>query len=103
MALDVVEKIKTAEERAEMIINTSKEESKKLLASVAEQSENRRKEFEKKIKEESVVILREAEKKAEDLIETAKTNTTVQCDKLKTALETKKSDAVKLVISEVLK
>ncbi len=103
MALDVVEKIKAAEEKAELIINTSKEESKKLLAEVGQKSAARRKEFERKLKEEGSEMMKNAEQKAQNLTESAKANAAVQCDKLKTSLADKKDEAIALVINEILK
>jgi vacuolar-type H+-ATPase subunit H len=103
MASDVVEKVKAAEEKADSIISTSKEEAKRLLAEAQQQAVNRRKEFEKKLRSDNDAAVREAEKKAERLEESAKVGADEQCGKLRDVLASNKDKAVKLVIDEVLK
>lgn len=103
MASEVVEKIKAAEEKAEEIINTSKENAKKLLADAGQQITARRRDFEKKLKDEGGQMLKEAEQKAQSVTEAAKANAAAQCDKLKGGLALKKDKAVELVINEILK
>ncbi len=102
MASDVVEKIKAAEEKADSIISTSKEQAKQLLSEAGQQSTERRKAFEKKLREDAGAALKASEEKAAKLTEAAKVNAAEQCSRLESTLVSKKDKAVELVINAVL-
>lgn len=102
MAFDAVEKVKAAEKKADEIINTSKEEAKRLLAEAQQQAAQRRSMFEKKLRADNYSAVQVADEKAAKITEAAKANAARQCEKLADTLSSQKDKAVEIVVKSAL-
>lgn len=103
MASEVVEKIKAAEQRAENIISDSKVQAKNLLAEADDLAKKQRADFEQSLKTEARSMTAQAEKQADDILAAGRICAVQECDKLSASLQSKKAQAVDLIIAEILK